>query len=79
MHSNAPVPPPSIFDRFGGIRPMAAALEIPASTIMSWKRKDRIPRWWMTLIADRAVALGVDIAGCKPGFEDATTGQEEAA
>lgn len=33
----------SIFERFGGIRPMARALELPPSNISAWKREGRIP------------------------------------
>lgn len=33
----------SIFDRFGGIRPMARALDEPSSNVGAWKTKGRIP------------------------------------
>lgn len=32
-----------IIDRFGGIRPMAAALGKPVSTVQSWKVRGSIP------------------------------------
>ena len=33
----------SLFDMFGGIRPMARAVARPSSTIMTWKSEGRIP------------------------------------
>jgi hypothetical protein len=33
----------SLFDLFGGIRPMARAVARPSSTIMTWKSEGRIP------------------------------------
>ncbi len=36
--------PRDVIQRFGGIRPMARAMKVPASTVASWKRRGRIPR-----------------------------------
>ena len=33
----------SIFEQFGGIRPMARALGLPSSNVGAWKTKGRIP------------------------------------
>lgn len=33
----------SLFDRFGGVRPMARLLDEPASNVAAWKREGRIP------------------------------------
>ena len=37
----------SVFQKFGGIRPMATAIEadFPPSTVKSWHKKRLIPRW----------------------------------
>lgn len=35
-----------VFQKFGGIRPMAAKLgDVPPSTVKSWHRKREIPSW----------------------------------
>lgn len=35
----------SVFQKFGGIRPMAAKVGDPVSTVKSWHKKRRIPKW----------------------------------
>lgn len=36
----------SVFQKFGGIRPMAAKLgDVPASTVKSWHKNGKIPSW----------------------------------
>lgn len=35
----------SVFDKFGGIRPMAEKVGVPPSTVKSWDMALRIPRW----------------------------------
>jgi len=35
----------SIFQKFGGIRPMAAKVGVPPSTVKSWHAKRLIPEW----------------------------------
>ncbi len=36
----------SVFQKFGGIRPMAAKLgDVPPSTVKSWHSKREIPAW----------------------------------
>lgn len=47
--------PRDVIERLGGIRPMARAMNVPASTVASWKRRGRIPRHRRHEIA---VALG---------------------
>jgi hypothetical protein len=59
MHSQDPAAPPTIFDRFGGIRPMAAALGEKPSMVMGWKRKGVIPRWWAGRIIEVACIQGI--------------------
>lgn len=48
----------SVFSKFDGIRPMAAALGVPPSTVMSWQRKRRIPAWRHASILAAAKARG---------------------
>lgn len=35
----------SVFDKFGGIRPMAEKVGVPPSTVKSWDMALRIPKW----------------------------------
>lgn len=45
----------SVFQKFGGIRPMASKLgDVPPSTIMSWYGKRKIPVWRHQSILDAA-------------------------
>lgn len=45
MHKIARRPQPSVFEKFGGIRPMASKLGVPSSTVKSWHVKREIPGW----------------------------------
>jgi len=50
----------SVFQKFGGIRPMAAKLgDVPPSTIMSWHAKRKIPSWRHDSILASAKRLGI--------------------
>ena len=51
----------SIFERFGGIRPMARALHLSPSNISSWKREGRIPSTQQPLVLTTAEAKGLPI------------------
>lgn len=55
---------PSVFEKFDGIRPMAAKLNVPVSTVSSWKRNRCIPAWRhreILAVADRdGIPLDVD-------------------
>lgn len=42
MHKIAPL---SVFEKFGGIRPMAAALGLAHSTVKAWHYARSIPDW----------------------------------
>lgn len=45
----------SVFQKFGGIRPMSSKLEeAPPSTVKSWHAKRRIPAWRHEAILDAA-------------------------
>jgi len=65
----------SVFQKFGGIRPMAAKLgDVPASTVKSWHKQGKIPAWRhasilaaardhrITLDADELVNIAADEA-----------------
>ena len=53
----------SVFQKFGGIRPMAAKLgDVPASTVKSWHKKRHIPAWRHSSILDATLRHGVDIS-----------------
>lgn len=45
MHKIARRPKLSVFEKFGGIRPMASKLGVPSSTVKSWHVKREIPGW----------------------------------
>ena len=51
----------SLFDRFGGIRPMARALRLPPSNVSAWKREGRIPSTQQAHVLITAEAKGLPI------------------
>jgi hypothetical protein len=51
----------SIFDLFGGIRPMARALDESPSKIMAWKRAGHIPAQKQAEVLEKGIALGVPL------------------
>lgn len=52
---------PTLFDRLGGIRPMAALVERPPSTVQSWKNEGRIPAKEQPNVIEKARAAGHEI------------------
>jgi hypothetical protein len=53
----------SVFQKFGGIRPMAAKLGgEPVSTVKSWHKNRRIPPWRHDAILAAAKAHGIELA-----------------
>lgn len=53
----------SVFQKFGGIRPMAAKLgDVPPSTIKSWHRKRQIPPWRHESILLAAHRHGIELS-----------------
>lgn len=42
---------------FGGLRPTARALDVPVSTVASWK-KNGIPKWRRDLLVAKLIAQG---------------------
>lgn len=51
----------SIFQKFGGIRPMAAKLGLPPSTVKSWHTKQDIPEWRRKAVMEAAIAHSVEL------------------
>jgi hypothetical protein len=51
----------SVFQKFGGIRPMAARLGVPSSTVKSWHTKQFIPEWRRPAVLDAAKRLGIGL------------------
>lgn len=50
----------SVFEKFGGIRPMARKLgDLPWSTVMSWQRSQKIPAWRHQSILEAAERHGI--------------------
>ncbi|MBI1682350.1 carph-isopro domain-containing protein [Caulobacter hibisci] len=53
----------SVFQKFGGIRPMAAKLgDVPPSTVKSWHAKRQIPAWRHASILAAAAQHGIDLS-----------------
>lgn len=52
----------SVFQKFGGIRPMAAKLgDVPPSTVKSWHRQAKIPAWRHQSILDAAARHNIPL------------------
>lgn len=68
----------SVFEKFGGIRPMAAKLGgLPPSTVKSWHRKGDIPAWRHDSIMAAARAHGVSLT--RDELENVRADVQEAA
>jgi len=53
----------SVFQKFGGIRPMAAKLgDVPPSTVKSWHKNRVIPLWRHDLILSAAKRNGIALS-----------------
>jgi hypothetical protein len=50
-----------IITAFGGVRPMAKALDKSVSTVQSWKARGSIPDINKPDVLSRAVAAGIDL------------------
>jgi hypothetical protein len=62
--AEGPVPSATIvIEAFGGIRPMAAKLDIPVTTVQGWKERDSIPKRRWASIRRVAAERGAD-PGC---------------
>ena len=51
----------TLFDKFGGIRPMAAHLSEAPSTVQSWKNAGRVPAGHQHRVLAKASELGIPI------------------
>jgi hypothetical protein len=61
MHTDITTGDGSIFQKFGGIRPMAAKLSVPPSTVKSWHRSRAIPEWRRKGVMEAAIQHGIKI------------------
>jgi hypothetical protein len=53
----------SVFEKFGGIRPMAAKLgDVPPSTVKSWHANRSIPQWRHASILEAAKRHGIHVS-----------------
>lgn len=53
----------SVFEKFGGIRPMAAKLgDVPPSTVKSWHAKRQIPTWRHSSILAAAARHQIEVS-----------------
>ena len=51
----------AVIERFGGIRPMAAKLGVPVTTVQGWKKRGAIPASRRAEILTAAVTHGIDL------------------
>lgn len=52
----------AIIEKFGGTRKFAAALDLPPSTVQSWKDTGRIPSKHQQAVLDRARENNVELS-----------------
>ena len=76
----------TLFDKFGGVRPMADHLDEPPSTVQSWKSSGRIPATRQPDVLAKAEELGLDVSAedvifplGRPDHADVDTAGEGAA
>lgn len=55
-----------VIDKFGGIRPLATRLDLTASTVQGWKKREKIPENRISEILRVAKEDGIDLTGEKP-------------
>jgi hypothetical protein len=56
-----------IIERFGGIRPMAAKIDVPVTTVQGWKKRDVIPATRREQILNAAQDNNIDLADITAG------------
>lgn len=54
-------PKKSVFEKFGGIRPMAATLGLAHSTVKAWHYSQSIPSWRHAAILSAAEEAGIPL------------------
>lgn len=74
MHQGIDTDERSVFEKFGGIRPMAAKLGLSHSTVKSWHTAGSIPEWRRKSVMDAAIDNGItitfdEIANVRPNSE----------
>lgn len=80
MRDDTDQPASKIIDAFGGIRPMAARLNVPVSTVQGWKQRDTIPAGRMEAIRAVAVAEGIALESSgadATGASESNTSKEQ--
>jgi hypothetical protein len=50
-----------IIDKFGGTRKLAAAIDLPPSTVQSWKDTGLIPAKHQQVVLDKARETNIDL------------------
>ncbi len=70
MSDETDQPASKIIDAFGGIRPMAARLGIPVSTVQGWKQRDTIPARRMVAVREAASAAGIELTADGAGDDE---------
>lgn len=75
----------AVVERFGGIRPMAAKLGVPVTTVQGWKGRNQIPAGRFDSIRSSAAEHGVDLSAAAAAVpaddafaEDAQDAQDDA-
>jgi len=66
----------AVIDRFGGIRPMAAKLDVPVTTVQGWKKRGHVPINRHGDLKAAAERLGIELTDAEIG---ATASPEEQA
>jgi len=67
----------AVIERFGGIRPMAAKLGVPVTTVQGWKNRGHIPDNRHEEVQRAAAAHGIDLRGIPAQAETPPPGAEK--
>lgn len=66
-----------IIERFGGIRPMAAKISTPVTTVQGWKKRDVIPSSRREQIIKAAKENNIDISDLEAGAANTNAAKQE--